>query len=94
MLAKLSGQIRSLLSATVNGFTDKQSQRFPALILGQPVFIASIVVTVVIQQVTQLGILQPLELAALDRMMRSHSDGEPDPRRARRLRFREGQTAP
>ena len=80
MLAKLSGKIRSLLSATINGFTEKQSQRFPALILGQPVFIASIVVTVVIQQVTQLGILQPLELAALDRMMRSHPDGEPDPR--------------
>lgn len=79
MLAKISGQIRSLLSATINGFASLQSQRFPIL-LRQPVFIASIFVTVVLQQVTQLGIVQPLELAALDLMMRSQQTAEPDPR--------------
>lgn len=80
MLAKLSGKIRSLLSTTNNGFARKQSQQFPAIILRHPVFIASIIVTVVLQQVTNFGVLQPLELVALDWMTRSQPDREPDPR--------------
>ena len=76
MLAKLSGKIRSLLSATTKFLVGNSRRR----VLRQPIFIASVVVTVVIQQVTVLGILQPWELAAFDWMMRSQPEKKPDPR--------------
>ena len=76
MLAKLSGKIQSLLSATAKFLADNPRRG----VLRQPIFIASVVVTVVIQQVTVLGILQQLELVAFDQMMRSQPEKKPDPR--------------
>lgn len=65
-----------MLSATTEFLAD--NPRFG--VLRQPIFIASVVVTVVIQQVTVLGIVQPLELAAFDWMMRSQPEEKSDPR--------------
>ena len=76
MLANLSGKIRSLLSATAKFLAGKLRRG----VRRQPILIASVVVTVVIQQVTVLGIMQPWELAAFDWMMRSQLEKKPDPR--------------
>lgn len=80
MLAKLLGKTRSLLSATAEFLADKSRRGMIPRVLKQPIFIASVVTTVVIQQVSVLGMMQQGELAAFDWMMRSQPDAKPDPR--------------
>lgn len=88
MIAKFSRKIRSLLSAATNRRDcTKRTQRdrkisrlIAALVVGQPVFLASVLITAVVLQVRQLGGLEPLELAAFDQMVRLQPDAGCDPR--------------
>lgn len=80
MIPKLSRKIRGLLSATTSLHARKNTGQLKALVLRQPILVASLIVTSLIVPVKQLGILQSLEVAVFDRMVRSQPEAKPDPR--------------
>lgn len=80
MIAKFSRKIRSLLSAATAPHAGNSSRPLAAIVLGQPVLVASVLITALLLQVRQLGGLQPLELGAFDQMVRLQADAGSDPR--------------
>ncbi|HEY9872509.1 MAG TPA: EAL domain-containing protein [Candidatus Obscuribacterales bacterium] len=77
---KLSNKFRSLLSIVTTRSIRKINQYIVALTLGQSVLATSVLITSLVLGVKQLGVLQGLELAAFDQMVRLQPDEEPDPR--------------
>ncbi len=80
MIAKFSRKIRSLLSVATNPRASNSSRPHEALVLGQPVFLASVLITALLIGVRQLGGLQSLELAVFDQMVRMQPNAGSDPR--------------
>ncbi len=81
MIAKFYRKFCLLLSAAKNRRACNFFRRpLAALVLGQPVLLGSVIITVLLLQVRQLGSMQPLELAAFDQMVRLQADAGSDPR--------------
>ncbi len=80
MFPKIAGNIRSLLSTAKNRYILRSNLYISRLTLGQAVVVGSVLVSVLVLGIKQLGSLQLLELAAYDRMVRLQPDTKPDPR--------------